>query len=87
MGLLFMPITTLALSTLKGKQIGQGAAFTGMMRQLGGSFGIASITAFMARRQELHRSNLVSKLDVNDPDVQARVAGIQHSFMAKRRYV
>ncbi len=82
MGLLFMPITTLALSTLRGKQIGQGAAFTGMMRQLGGSFGIASITAFMARRLELHRNNLVSSLNVNDPDVQARVSGIQHSFMA-----
>ncbi|GAC1708808.1 MAG: MDR family MFS transporter [Flavisolibacter sp.] len=28
MSLLFIPITTLSLSTLKGKQIGQGAAFT-----------------------------------------------------------
>jgi DHA2 family multidrug resistance protein len=33
----FVPITTLSLSTLKGKNIGEGAAFTGMMRQLGGS--------------------------------------------------
>ncbi len=41
LGLLFIPITTLALSTLHGKEIGQGAAFTGMMRQLGGSFGIS----------------------------------------------
>ena len=41
MALLFIPITTLSLSTLKGQQIGQGAAFTGMMRQLGGSFGVA----------------------------------------------
>src|SRR5437762_14241118 len=41
MGMLFIPITTLALSTLKGREIGEGAAFTGMMRQLGGSFGVA----------------------------------------------
>ncbi|MFV4189422.1 hypothetical protein ACNJPX_21060, partial [Mycobacterium tuberculosis] len=47
MGFLFIPITMLSLSTLKGQQIGQGAAFTGMMRQLGGSFGIALITTFM----------------------------------------
>src|SRR6478609_4499718 len=33
MGLLFIPITALSLSSLKGQQIGQGAAFTGMMRQ------------------------------------------------------
>ena len=35
LGLLFIPITSLSLSTLKGQEIGQGAAFTGMMRQLG----------------------------------------------------
>lgn len=44
MGMLFIPVSTMSLSTLKGQQIGQGAAFTGMMRQLGGSFGIALIT-------------------------------------------
>ncbi len=83
LGLLFIPITTLALSTLKGKQIGQGAAFTGMMRQLGGSFGVASITTFMARRNQLYRSDLVSKLNTDDPMVQSRIAGMQHNFMAK----
>ncbi len=50
MGMLFIPITTLALSTLKGQQIGQGAAFTGMMRQLGGSFGIAVITTYLSMK-------------------------------------
>ena len=83
LGLLFIPITTLALSTLKGKQIGQGAAFTGMMRQLGGSFGVASITTFMARRNQLYRSDMVSKLNTDDPMVQSRIAGMQHNFMAK----
>src|SRR5215217_5129065 len=59
MGLLFIPITTLSLSTLKGREIGDGAAFTGMMRQLGGSFGIALITTFMAQQIMVHRSVLV----------------------------
>jgi len=83
LGLLFVPITTLALSTLKGREIGEGAAFTGMMRQLGGSFGVAVITTFIARQNMLHRNDLVSKLDVNNPIVQQRVEGLQHSFMAK----
>lgn len=83
LGLLFIPITTLALSTLRGQQIGQGAAFTGMMRQLGGSFGVAAITTFIANRNMMYRNNLVSKLDVNDLDVQQRVAALQHNFMAK----
>ena len=83
LGLLFVPITTLALSTLKGREIGEGAAFTGMMRQLGGSFGVAVITTFIARQNMSHRNDLVSKLDVNNPVVQQRVEGLQHSFMAK----
>lgn len=83
LGLLFVPITTLALSTLKGREIGEGAAFTGMMRQLGGSFGVAVITTFIARQNMAHRNDLVSKLDVNNPIVQQRVEGLQHSFMVK----
>lgn len=83
MGMLFIPITTLSLSTLKGQQIGQGAAFTGMMRQLGGSFGIAAITTFMAQQNMVHRNDLVSKLDVNNPFVQQRVQAVQHGFAAK----
>ncbi|MES1221059.1 MAG: DHA2 family efflux MFS transporter permease subunit, partial [Bacteroidota bacterium] len=83
MGMLFIPITTLSLSTLKGRQIGDGAAFTGMMRQLGGSFGIAAITTFMSTQNMVHRSDLVSKMDLTNPVIQNRVTALQHSFMAK----
>ena len=83
MALLFIPITTLSLSTLKGREIGEGAAFTGMMRQLGGSFGVAVIITFMSRRSMLHRSDLVSKLDVTDPAVQNRIIASQHGIMSR----
>ncbi|WP_234110601.1 DHA2 family efflux MFS transporter permease subunit [Chryseobacterium sp. R2A-55] len=83
LGLLFIPITSLALSTLKGQEIGQGAAFTGMMRQLGGSFGIAAITTFIANQTVLHRANLDAHLDMNDFNVQQRIAGLKASFQAK----
>lgn len=83
LGLLFIPVTTLSLSTLKGREIGEGAAFTGMMRQLGGSFGIALITTFMAQQVMVHRSDLVAKLDATNPVVQNRVAGITQALTAK----
>jgi DHA2 family multidrug resistance protein len=83
MGLLFIPITTLSLSTLKGQEIGQGAAFTGMMRQLGGSFGVALITTYLSRQNMVHRSDLVTHLNTNSADVAARVNGLKASFMAK----
>jgi DHA2 family multidrug resistance protein len=82
LGMLFIPITALSLSTLKGREIGDGAAFTGMMRQLGGSFGIAAITTLMATKNMVHRAELVGKLDSSNPLVQNRINGSQHSFMA-----
>ena len=83
LGLLFVPITTMALSTLQGRSIGEGAAFTGMMRQLGGSFGIAIISTFLTRFTQDHRVNLVSHLDKTSFEVQQRVHQLQQGFMAK----
>ncbi|BEV03868.1 MULTISPECIES: DHA2 family efflux MFS transporter permease subunit [Chryseobacterium] len=83
LGLLFIPITSLSLSTLKGQEIGQGAAFTGMMRQLGGSFGIAAITTFIANASQKYRVNLISHLDQTDFAVQQRLQALKGSFIAK----
>ncbi len=83
LGLLFIPITALSLSSLKGQQIGQGAAFTGMMRQLGGSFGIALITTIISRKVITHSSDLMSHLSGADLNVQQRVTGITNAFISK----
>jgi DHA2 family multidrug resistance protein len=83
LGLLFIPITALSLSSLRGQQIGQGAAFTGMMRQLGGSFGVAVITTFLSKQNMVYRNDLVSKLNVDDLQVQQRVSAMQHAFISK----
>ncbi len=83
LGLLFVPITTLSLSTLKGPEIGDGAAFTGMMRQLGGSFGIALITTYISRHNVLHRSDLVANLDPTRLEVQQRLNALTQFFIGK----
>lgn len=83
MGMLFIPITTLSLSTLVGQDIGKGAAFTGMMRQLGGSFGIALITTFLSTQTMVHRNDLVSKYDITNYAVQQKIEGLKQSFIAK----
>jgi DHA2 family multidrug resistance protein len=83
LGFLAVPVSTMALSTLKGEQIGQGAAFSGMMRQLGGSFGVAIISTYISRQNMQHRSDLVSHLRVDDPAVQQRVAALQQGMMSK----
>lgn len=83
LGLLSVPISTMALSTLKGVEIGQGAAFTGMLRQLGGSFGVALISTYLTRDIIQHRGNLVTNLNVYDPAVQNRVQAMAGDMQAK----
>src|ERR1700712_250601 len=83
LGLLSVPVSTMSLSTLKGQEIGQGAAFSGMMRQLGGAFGIALISTFVTRQTDLHRSTLVSHLNMYDPQVQQRVAQLAAGMRSK----
>ena len=83
LGLLFVPITALSLSTLKGKSIGEGAAFTGMFRQLGGSFGVAIITTFITRFSQKNRVSLIDHLDGTRIEVQQRIQILQKGFMSK----
>ncbi|MAW94769.1 MAG: MFS transporter [Leeuwenhoekiella sp.] len=83
LGLLFVPITTLALSTLKGAEIGEGAAFTGMMRQLGGSFGIAIITTMISRLNQQHRIDLIPNLSAVNAKTQQSINGLQQMSMGK----
>jgi DHA2 family multidrug resistance protein len=73
----------MSLSTLKGPEIAQGAAFSGMMRQLGGSFGVALISTYLTRDIVGHRSKLVTNLDIYDPAVQERVHRIAAGMQAK----
>ncbi|NCX95222.1 MAG: DHA2 family efflux MFS transporter permease subunit, partial [Chitinophagia bacterium] len=83
MGMLFIPITAISLSSLKGMQIGQGAAFTGMMRQLGGSFGIAVITTFISRQNWIHASNMAEHITDNNMLATQRLNSMQRNFMQK----
>jgi len=83
LGFLFVPLTTLALSGLRGKDIAQGAGMTNMMRQLGGSFGIALVATFIEKRSWSHRQALLSHVSVYDAPVRERLAQITAGLMAK----
>lgn len=82
MSMLFIPITALSLSTLSGREIGEGAAFTGMMRQLGGSFGIAIITTIIAQQNFVHRSALLPNYSLTNPAFVQKLNGMQLNFMS-----
>lgn len=83
MGFLFVPITTLALASLKGKEIAEGAGLTNMMRQLGGSIGVAIVSSFVSYDNFKHRTDLLSHMTPYDPAYVDRFNGLVAGFMAK----
>lgn len=83
MAILFVPLTTLALQDLKGPEIGQGAGLNNMMRQLGGSFGIAILTTLIHTKSAVVRTALLTNVnDYNTPALQRKLQLIQ-AFMAR----
>ncbi len=83
MAFLFVPLTTLAIQDLKGKEIGQGTGLNNMGRQLGGSFGIAALTTLIHIRNGVHRSNLLSNINDYNAAFTQKLTLITRSFEAK----
>lgn len=83
MAFLTVPLTALAVSSLKPNDIPQGAALNNMMRQLGGSFGISVIDTYYARRNAVHRTDLLSNVTATNPLVTNRINGYTQYFQAK----
>lgn len=71
--LLIVPLTALAVSELSPRDIPQGAALNNMMRQMGGSFGIALINTYIAHRAAYNRTTLVSYVTATDYPTQERL--------------
>lgn len=80
--LLIVPLTALAVSELKPADIPQGAALNNMMRQMGGSFGIALINTYIAHREAANRTALITHVTASDPSTITRLQAFVHNFMA-----
>jgi len=80
--LLIVPLTALAVSELKPSEIPQGAALNNMMRQMGGSFGIALINTYIAHREAANRTALITHVTASDPHTMARQEIYIRNFMA-----
>ncbi|MBS1522383.1 MAG: DHA2 family efflux MFS transporter permease subunit [Bacteroidetes bacterium] len=81
--LLTVPLSSLAVSSLKAADIPQGTALNNMMRQLGGSFGISIVNTYSARRTELHRTDLLANITDINPQVHDRVMRFTSYFLDK----
>jgi DHA2 family multidrug resistance protein len=74
---LMVPLINQAVVGLTPQQMPSGIALTNMIRQLGGACGIAVMNTFIANRFAVHRNDLVSNLQINDPEAIQRLAQVK----------
>ena len=79
MGFLFVPLTTIAFSGLKPQQIGQATGFFNLLRNEGGSIGVAISSTVLARHSQLHHAHLAENLTPGNPILQERMAAATHA--------
>ncbi len=59
---LFIPLMALAMSGIAKEKMGNATSIFNLMRNVGGSVGIAVMTTFLARRSQFHQSRLVERV-------------------------
>jgi MFS transporter, DHA2 family, multidrug resistance protein len=75
---IFVPLTTTTMSQLGQAQIANASGLYNLMRNLGGSIGIAFVTTMLARGAQTHQALMVSHLTATDPALAARFAAAKH---------
>ena len=83
LGLIFMPITTMSLAGLQGRDAGQAAGLTGMIRQLGGSFGVAIVGTYLERGIQHNRVALLPNISLYNPETAQRIQAYTQNFLSR----
>lgn len=84
MGLLFIPSNVAGTAPLRRDQIGSATGAMNLMRNVGGSVGIAMVSTFLARRSQLHQNMLVEHLTPQNLLLMQTMHGIGR-FMSLQR--
>ena len=79
-GLLFVPLTTLSVGTLRQEQIGNASGLTNLIRNTGGSIGLSLVSTFQQRLAQVHQFLLIGNLSPLNQQYLHRTAVAQSVF-------
>jgi DHA2 family multidrug resistance protein len=69
-GMVFVPLSTISVGTLKNEQIGNASGLFNLMRNVGGGIGISLVNTLVSRHSQIHRAELVQNLAPENPVFQ-----------------
>ncbi len=77
------PILSLAVSGLQGKDMAQAVGLANMIRQLGGSVGVALINLFLTQKNADVRGNMISYVSNYNQIAQDRLSALTQNYLSK----
>jgi DHA2 family multidrug resistance protein len=80
--LLFVPLTTITMSVVSRERMGNATSLFNLMRNIGGSIGIAMTTTLLARRAQTFTSVIGSHVSAYDKASQFMVGAVQRGLAA-----
>ena len=81
-GFVFVPLTTMAMGRLQKQEIGNAAGIYNLVRNIGGSVGIATATALLVREGQIHQNYLAARVGPNDVAAAGAAAALQAQMHA-----
>jgi DHA2 family multidrug resistance protein len=82
MSLLFVPLTTIAMDRIPREKMGYATSLFNLMRNIGGSVGIAATGTMLARHSQATTSMLGANVTAYDPASQSMIYQFRAAFMA-----
>nr|WP_320131519.1 DHA2 family efflux MFS transporter permease subunit [uncultured Holophaga sp.] len=70
LALLFIPINVTAFAPIPHEKTSYAASLLNLVRNIGGSMGIALVTTILSRRSQFHQARLIGNLSPGDPAFQ-----------------
>jgi DHA2 family multidrug resistance protein len=83
LSLLFVPLTTVSMATIEPQRMGYATSLFNLMRNIGGSVGIAVTGTMLARRRQAFGSMLGEHVTLFDPATNEMLAQLKAAFLAR----
>jgi len=83
MGLLFVPLTTITNDPIPKEEMGNATSLFNLMRNIGASIGIASVTTIVARHNQAHTNVLGQYINNFNSSARAMFESIRNGMMAQ----
>jgi DHA2 family multidrug resistance protein len=82
LSMVFVPLTTIAMDAVPREKMGNATSLFNLMRNLGGSVGIAVTGTMLARRQQVYTNTLGSHVDAYSAQSQGMLESMKQAFIA-----